>query len=144
MDPISISLRLSRARDALNGALQRHLARAGLAGTVKVGMGPVLFLLDRRGDVHPSEIARELGLARSTVTSLKAQLVQRELVEVHPDPADGRASTLTLTARGREVVRTLRAIEAEVDRAILSVLEEGDEAWLRSRLELIGRALRES
>lgn len=99
----SISLEFSRVRDALNRALERQFVVEGLGKTIKVGMGPVLFYLEPRESVNPSEIASALGIPRSTVTSLRMQLEQRELVRVEPDPDDGRARPL-----GHGLVRRAR------------------------------------
>lgn len=128
----------------MNQAIERHLEAAGLGGIITVGMGPVLFLLEVRGSALPSEIADELGIPRSTMTSLRSQLHGRELIVVEPDPDDGRARRLRLTKRGRSVVRALRRIEKRIDRAILSALDEGEEEWFEARLARVTTALRKA
>ncbi|WNI19661.1 MarR family winged helix-turn-helix transcriptional regulator [Actinacidiphila sp. ITFR-21] len=57
--------------------------------------------------VHPygmSELGATLGLAKSSLTGLVDRTAQRGLVHRVPDPLDGRAQRVALTATGGELV----------------------------------------
>jgi len=73
----------------------------------------LLFMLSRSAGAGPptqADLARHLGLDKSTITRLVRRMVDRDLLAVTASPTDGRARCLQLTGGGRR-----RA--AEVDRA---------------------------
>jgi DNA-binding MarR family transcriptional regulator len=49
------------------------------------------------------ELAKTLGLAKSSITGLVDRCEKRDLVRREPDPVDGRASRVALTAKGRQL-----------------------------------------
>lgn len=49
----------------------------------------------------PARLADAIQVSRATMTSTVGRLIQRQLVEVLPDPADGRGKLVQLTADGR-------------------------------------------
>ncbi|BFU47291.1 MarR family winged helix-turn-helix transcriptional regulator [Krasilnikovia sp. MM14-A1004] len=57
---------------------------------------------------HARELAHCTSLEPSTVSRTVAYLVAHGLVERHPDPTDGRATVLALTAAGRAAVSETR------------------------------------
>lgn len=66
------------------------------------------------------ELGTVLGLAKSSLTGLVDRSVQRGLVRREPDPEDGRAVRVALTAAGSELAeefyaRTCRRVEALSD-----------------------------
>ncbi|GAA2157807.1 MarR family winged helix-turn-helix transcriptional regulator [Actinomadura napierensis] len=62
---------------------------------------------DPREGVRPSQIADHLEVHRSAVTHHLQALTQAGYITAAPDPADRRASILTLTDAGRETVDRL-------------------------------------
>src|SRR5262249_61595609 len=75
--------------------------RAGsLEGLRERNKGRVIDALRRRGTASRSELARETGLSRTTITSLVSDLQQRGLVVEQPagdagiEPGRGRPPTL--------------------------------------------------
>lgn len=76
------------------------------------------------GIVRPADIARSLGLTRQAVHSTIAQIVEKGVFELQPDPDDGRIRIVTLTETGK-------AMRADAQRIV---------TWLAQRLgERIGR-----
>ncbi|HVW82279.1 MAG TPA: MarR family transcriptional regulator [Mycobacteriales bacterium] len=59
--------------------------------------------------VRVSDLAALLGVNGSTVTRMAARLQRKSLLTAAPDPADRRATRLTITPAGREVVRSVMA-----------------------------------
>lgn len=60
-----------------------------------------------------STVAELMGVEVSTVSRQYSGLLSAGLVEKLPDPADGRASLIGLTASGRQVVAQMRRTRAE-------------------------------
>ena len=77
------------------------------SATTPVGTVGVLSAIRRHeaiGNCHVKELAAEHALDPSTISRAVAGLVRAGLVARAADPADGRASTLRLTARGNTVL----------------------------------------
>jgi DNA-binding MarR family transcriptional regulator len=79
-------------------------------------------------------LAEELHLDASTVTRQVNGLVAGGFVARRPDPADGRSSTLVLTADGRRIMRVV-----ERDRRV--VLHELFSDWAEGERRDLGRVL---
>jgi DNA-binding MarR family transcriptional regulator len=68
-----------------------------------------LALLERHAPARVGELAEAARVDVSVISRQLQQLESDGLVEREPDPADRRASLLTLSAAGREVLDTGRA-----------------------------------
>lgn len=92
---------------------------------------------------RPTELARILGMRPTTLSNHLRRLGERGLVRRRPDPRDGRAALLQLTARGRR--DTEACFPAFSDAIMLfrkALADEGvDEAEVLTTLETLGRAL---
>ncbi len=55
------------------------------------------------GERAPVELARAFQVTKAAMTNTLGRLEARGLVEIRPDPDDGRAKRVTLTAKGRKV-----------------------------------------
>ncbi|MFI9007800.1 MarR family winged helix-turn-helix transcriptional regulator [Actinosynnema sp. NPDC053489] len=79
---------------------------------VPSGLIGILAQIDRVGEnptgCHAKELATSAGLDPSTVSRAVAALVANGLVERRADPADGRASILVVTGRGRAALADAR------------------------------------
>jgi DNA-binding MarR family transcriptional regulator len=77
---------------------------------------PVFENIDREG-TRLTELAARADMTHQSMGELIDTLEQRGYVERRPDPADGRARLVCLTAKGRQMarlaVREIAAIEAE-------------------------------
>ncbi|GHF24047.1 MULTISPECIES: MarR family winged helix-turn-helix transcriptional regulator [Streptomyces] len=94
-------------------ALHRRL-REEHVGDIPLNEVLVLGAVDRHGaSAGPGVIADDLRMARSNLAALLRRLEARELVDVAPDPADGRRSLIGLTRRGRELLERDR-VEREM------------------------------
>src|SRR5919109_5113804 len=67
-----------------------------------------LATVERHGPLSPSELAEIERIKRPTATRIVGHLEGAGLVERVRDPADGRASILTITADGRRLLKRLR------------------------------------
>lgn len=98
------------------GVLLRRSTRAHLYAQLTEGLGkavdeltyPLLSGLARTGPCSAADLGREIGLDRTTVTRRADRLERAALLERRPDPADGRATLLALTAEGHTTVSATR------------------------------------
>jgi len=103
--------------------------------------GPQLALLDwvaASSGCGIQEIADGLGLTAPTVSVGVRRLQEAGLLERQPDPADGRAILLFLTAQGQALHERARAFRREKMRRVLAGLTLEERATL---LDLLERAI---
>ncbi len=114
---------IRRFRAAIR-VLEHELALGLRSQTACCGVTPaqchLLLEVDRRGPITARELASALGLDKSTLSRTLDGLAEAALVARAPDPEDGRAQRVTLTAAGREAVRR---IDGECDVTYRTVLE---------------------
>jgi len=65
--------------------------------------------------IAPSLLANKLGLTRGAISKLADRLIAKNLVTRKANPGDGRAHTLALTAKGRNLVPKLVALADQND-----------------------------
>ena len=70
----------------------------------------VLQFTAARDQIHPSEIAAEMGVHQSTITRQIRSLEDAGLVAVMADPQDRRSCYITLTEAGRQETQRLTEI----------------------------------
>jgi DNA-binding MarR family transcriptional regulator len=95
----------------------RAILRAARAATapiesadgVPTSVMTVLGLLDSHDGLRQTALARALGVDASVTSRHVAAALERGLVERRPDPVDGRACLISLTAEGRRVLLDRRA-----------------------------------
>ena len=107
----------------------RILSSHTASQAVSASQFSVLAHLDRAGESTPGALADFEHVSPPVMTRVLGRLGRAGLVDRTAHPEDGRQVRVTLTAAGRELVRAGRA--------------ERD-AWLRSRLDGISAAERES
>ncbi|MGV3615540.1 MAG: MarR family winged helix-turn-helix transcriptional regulator [Fimbriimonas sp.] len=66
--------------------------------------------------MRATELAARAGMTKQSMGYLVADLEARGYVEQGPDPTDGRAKVVRLTARGREAQAAAARISGEVER----------------------------
>ncbi|MEV6274396.1 MarR family transcriptional regulator [Nocardia sp. NPDC051832] len=92
--------------------LQRLRERTAVQVRNTAGVDPaafaILFRLLCDGPMRSGALADALYSDASTISRQVAQLVERQLLRRTADPADGRASVLVVTDRGREVAEDIR------------------------------------
>ena len=117
----------------------RHVsarAAAQLYGDLPSFGWAMLVPLQRDGDQRCSALAHQLGVDVSVASRQLAVLERLGYVERRPDPQDGRASLLRLTAGGAAALAAARELRAEWS---LTALAEWDEADARQLTVLLDR-----
>ncbi len=93
--------------------------------------------MDRR---RPSELADELQVTRQSVNDLLAHLEARGYITREPDPDDGRARVVRLTAKGQRLQATVSDAARRAEESIAQMLGPKRFEQLRSTLEeLVGK-----
>ncbi|MER6573638.1 MarR family transcriptional regulator [Streptomyces sp. NPDC001093] len=121
-------------------ALHRRLREEHVGG-IPLNEVLVLGAVDRHGaSASPSGIADDLRMARPNVAALLRRLEAKELVELTPDPADGRRSLTALTQRGRQLLERDRSErESWLVRAVAAALSPAEAQQLLAAGALMRR-----
>jgi DNA-binding MarR family transcriptional regulator len=94
-----------------------HAARQLRRLDLELGLSPARFsllaTLRYRGAQTVSRLAQLEDVSQPTISKLVNALEAAGLVQRQPDPADGRASLVRLSSRGRALVRRARARKIE-------------------------------
>lgn len=88
-----------------------------------------------------SELAERAHLTKQSMAYLVEALACGGYVKITPDPTDGRAKLVCLTARGREVSEALVMLNREVEENFAARLAPGQLATLRGLLSELADAL---
>jgi DNA-binding MarR family transcriptional regulator len=112
---------LAKASQHWNELLAEGFAAEGFP-EVRPSYGSVLVPLLEEDGLRMGEIARRSRLSKQTVTTL-VRLCEREgLVERAPDPADGRATIVSLTAKARRFEPAAERVLARLERDTEAIL----------------------
>jgi DNA-binding MarR family transcriptional regulator len=102
------------------------------------GQARAISVLRRHGEMRLSDLADHLRIAPRSTTEVIDALQERGLVERSPDPADRRATLVTLTPEGTRVGEGVRAARAAEANAFFGRISDTD----RDDLTRILRSLR--
>lgn len=80
----------------------------------------ILWILAKTKEVSQTEIVRALMLDKANVSALVRKLKDEGYLKVHPAENDGRKSILSLTPKGKEMVKKID----KIDRKISTLLEK--------------------
>ena len=118
---------LLRAEASVRRRLSADLEREGISGS---GFSVLALLSEAGGELALRSIRVRLRTSKANATEIVTTLVARGLVERARLPHDRRAATVTLTARGREVVDRLFPEHTERVTEAFSVLDESEKRSL--------------
>lgn len=104
---------------------------------IRASQAALVLNVDRRSGTRLTELARRAGVTKQAMMIVVDELEVRGLVRRTPDPDDGRAKVVRLTARGRtfaaECRRAVAAVEARAKRNLGGRRYDG----LRETLDLL-------
>ncbi|MFI5537989.1 MarR family winged helix-turn-helix transcriptional regulator [Nocardia sp. NPDC051900] len=97
--------------------MEELVQRLGAAGydDISVAHHAVFYNIDRKDGSRLTDLATMAGMTHQSMSELIGTLVQLGYVERRPDPADGRARLVVLTALGQEAVALARREVADID-----------------------------
>ncbi len=125
-----LSYQVSRTANAMSRSAALRFAAYG----VTLQEWRTLALLAAGGPLGLNELARAAGLDKAQMSRAVSALTARNLVRKRPSEAGGRATSLTLSRRGRALYADLIAAAAERDRAFRACLSDEEQASLHSAL----------
>jgi DNA-binding MarR family transcriptional regulator len=102
----------------LNQDMTQSLAERGLT----VSRTTLLWTLRRAGPSPQRDLAAALGVTARTVTGLVDGLAAAGLVTREPHPSDRRATLVTLTAAGADLVTTLEREQQELGEQLFGAM----------------------
>jgi DNA-binding MarR family transcriptional regulator len=117
----------------------RQEAGADLSPTMTAALGTI----DRHGPLTPSELAEAERVQRPTATRVAAALEAHGLIVRAPDPGDRRSSLLTVSPRGRDLLRRLRKRKNAYLSRRMRELDANDVEALERAAEVLERMLEE-
>lgn len=91
------------------------LAEAGVDDVQTALFAPMQALWDTPDGVRATELAARARITKQSMGELVDQLIRRGYAERIPDPEDGRARLIRMTAPGRKLSRMARQIVREVE-----------------------------
>ncbi len=99
----------------------------------------VLHTLARRGPLRLTDLTATEQLKQPALTSLVAKLERDGLVFRAPDPRDGRAVLLSLTAEGQAIVDSRRVSRVERLAELVDQLSDEERALLSDSARVLKR-----
>ena len=120
---------------------QRRASREGVGDSVTHAQFRVLRTLD--GAERPlrlSELAAQLGIVPRSATSVVDDLEAARLVARQPDPHDRRATLVSLTPDGAQILTTLRQKRRDVMESQLARLNPAEQSTLIALLERLAES----
>ena len=132
---------IDNAPERLRGLPSWLLNQAALAANRIVGDGlgavgahrshyAVLSALDEFGPASQAALGRRCGIDRSDMVALINALSRDGVVARRPDPADRRRNVVTITTAGRRRLRSLEAVVARLQDALLAPLSAAERRQL--------------
>jgi MarR family transcriptional regulator, lower aerobic nicotinate degradation pathway regulator len=91
-------------------------------------------------DVSPSQLSETLGMTRGAISKLSDRLLAKKLLIRSAHEQDGRAHTLALTRKGRELVPVLAALADANDEEFFADLSRSERTTLMGFLQRIAAA----
>lgn len=119
-------------RTSLNVIIKTLLVagRSGLPAEGKIPFNPLYFnilrMVGAAGAIRPSNVADDLSVPRTTVSTAFKALSKIKLIETIPDPTDKRAINVMLSHNGEEVLAAIIRQDIRNADAMLSLLDENE------------------
>lgn len=104
---------------------------------VRPGHSAVVMNIDRRSGTGLTELSRRARITKQGMMLLVDELESRGYVRRVPDPEDGRAKIVRLTAKGRRYVAEARRVVAGIESRVRRELGQREYATMRASLEFI-------
>jgi MarR family transcriptional regulator, transcriptional regulator for hemolysin len=117
-------------RRAVDGRLQIY-------GLTEATWLPLLRIARSETPMRQNELAASLSLDGSSVVRLLDTLENSGLIERCEDPADRRAKSLALTARGRRTVDQVERVSQDIRDVVLGKVSDEDLAGTLRLLEMV-------
>lgn len=88
-----------------------------------------------------TDLAELADMTKQSMAYLVNYLEEQGYVQVRPDPTDGRARLVHLTARGRRLMAALLAVSSELEQQVAQHMSKSTLTALRNYLEELDTAI---
>ncbi len=122
---------------ALARRVRRSFAEALAEWQVTPSQSRALRVLGHADGMRPSALADELHIAPRSATEVVDGLEERGWVQRGADPTDRRATVLTLTEDGRELVAAIDDVRRQASARVLDVLTSDQRRTLHEILTVV-------
>ena len=112
-----------------------HLYRKARLSTIKLIV--LRALVSNNGVMSPSEIAEWTQTERHNITTLINRMKRDGLVRVERNNSDKRFFSVSLTAKGRKVLKQAMPVAREIVNRVMSSISEGDAVPLEKSLRVL-------
>jgi DNA-binding MarR family transcriptional regulator len=129
----NVGFELAKASQRWNELLHEEFSARGF-GEVRPAYGSVLLPLFEEDGLRMGALAARARLSKQTMTTLIRLMEEAGLVTREPDPHDGRATLVRLTARSREFAPVAGRVVAELEERIARRLTADTYRALRAGL----------
>jgi DNA-binding MarR family transcriptional regulator len=131
-------------RIAHQWVLAQVYARVVAAGYEDLGRSHVaMFRYPTPDGLRPSELADQLQITKQSVNDLLGEMEERGYLVRVDDPTDGRARVIRLTAKGRQLEKTVYDGAQSAELAIAELLGPRHFTQLRDALETVASYISE-
>ena len=110
--------------------LFRDLKTRFKAHDISLAQFSVLYVVDINPGLAQARIAEALAIERARLVLMLDRLEERQLLVRTRSKSDRRSHALHLTAKGRDLLKTLLAVQAEHEKRIVTLLGSGGRADL--------------
>jgi len=128
-------VRLMRAANAARAHAGRHLGNTGLTLT----QFAVLEALYHLGPMSLSDIAQKILTTGGNLTMVVGNLEKQSLAHRQKSPEDRRVLIVTLTAKGKSLIRRLFPLHAAAITEYMAALSPAEEEQLGSLCRKLGK-----
>ncbi len=94
----------------------------------EVSWFPIFYLLNQKGALSVTEIARELQITHSAVSQWVNVLQKKNLIKFTDDANDRRKRLVDFTVKGSRLIPTLKPIWESMTKAMQNLLTEGQDS----------------
>lgn len=116
-------------------------ARQPASGNVTFAQMRILWMLEMKGTLTQGDVARWLGVSKSTATELVDRLVRGDYVRREQGRDDRRQVNVSLRPRGRTLLAEFARRRQERFRRLLGVVASGDVTRMVAALETMNEIL---
>jgi DNA-binding MarR family transcriptional regulator len=113
-DSFSIGLLILKVSRAVNYMYHQELASSGITPP----QAGILWVLSRAEEVSQTEVVRALMLDKANVSALVRKLKSGGYMKVRQSSHDGRKSLLSLTPKGKEILKKIDKIDKKISAEI--------------------------
>jgi DNA-binding MarR family transcriptional regulator len=106
---------------------------------VGVSQAQLLLALAQEGPQRVADLARDAGISGPSMTVMAERLGRAGWIERRPDPSDGRAVLLVITAAGREMLDSVATARTRLLARRLAALDPQDLSAIALALPALGR-----